>query len=25
VKTRGAILRKAPGAYEVIELDLAEP
>jgi hypothetical protein len=25
VKTRGAILRKAPGAYAVIELDLAEP
>ncbi|WP_366557287.1 NDMA-dependent alcohol dehydrogenase [Pseudonocardia sp. SCN 73-27] len=25
VKTRGAVLRKAPGAYEVVELDLAEP
>lgn len=25
VKTRGAIIREAPGAYEVVELDLDEP
>jgi Zn-dependent alcohol dehydrogenase len=25
VKTRGAVLREASGAYEVVELDLAEP
>jgi hypothetical protein len=25
MRTRGAIIREAPGSYEVVELDLAEP